>query len=234
MSDPVRIALVAEGPTDRIVVESAMRAMLGDRAFVLTRLPPEGSLAFDRFGGGWGGVCKWCRQSAARGDGRLANDGLVFQAYDCLVLHLDADVAADTYDSISSARAPHEGALPCDRPCPPPSDTTNALRSVLLSWCGETSTPTRTVLCTPSRSTEAWVLAALFPEDKAMKNQIECFPGPEARLGQQPKGHRIRKCKKDYEAHAEAFQAAWQDVTHLSEAARFQEDFLQAVPPLDA
>ena len=41
MSDPLRIALVAEGPTDGVVIESALRAMLNDRPFVLNQIFPE-------------------------------------------------------------------------------------------------------------------------------------------------------------------------------------------------
>ena len=34
MSEPLRIALVAEGPTDAIVIKSAVRSILGERSFV--------------------------------------------------------------------------------------------------------------------------------------------------------------------------------------------------------
>ena len=46
MAESLRIALVAEGPTDRIVIEAALKAILGERTFVLTQLQPEGSIAF--------------------------------------------------------------------------------------------------------------------------------------------------------------------------------------------
>lgn len=56
MSDPLHIALVVEGPTDRIVIEAVLKAMLRDRAFVITQLQPEGSVAFGGLGAGWVGV----------------------------------------------------------------------------------------------------------------------------------------------------------------------------------
>ena len=74
----VRIALVAEGPTDAIVIEAALRAVFASRTFVLQQLQPEGSAAFGEMGTGWVGVYRWCRQTATRGGGRLSHDRLLF------------------------------------------------------------------------------------------------------------------------------------------------------------
>lgn len=90
MSDPLRIALVAEGPTDGVVIESALRSILDERPFVLKQIFPEGSTSFGELGTGWIGVYRWCRQSAKRGAGALSNDKLVFQNFDLLILHVDA------------------------------------------------------------------------------------------------------------------------------------------------
>jgi hypothetical protein len=89
MSD-LRVALVAEGPTDRIVIESVLRATLGERPFVLTLQQPEESLAFGgggfgRLGAGWAGVYRWCKQVASRSK-RLGGDEL-FETFDLLVVH---------------------------------------------------------------------------------------------------------------------------------------------------
>lgn len=233
MSEPLRIALVAEGPTDGVVIESALRAMLGERPFVLKQIFPEGSLSFGEMGSGWVGVYRWCHQSAKRGKGRLSQDALVFQNYDLLVLHLDADVAGLSYEDGSLTNEPGDGALPCHQPCPPPSATVTALRPVLLSWCGETAVPQRTVICMPSKSTEAWVVAMLFPGDQAMRQGIECYANPELRLAQQPKGRRLRKKKRDYLERADQFVSGWARVAApcaLTEAYRFQSEFLVAVP----
>ncbi|MGH9759403.1 MAG: hypothetical protein ACREAC_01035, partial [Blastocatellia bacterium] len=129
MSEPVRVALVVEGPTDSVVIEAAIARVLGGRPFVPVLLQPEGSLAFGQHGGGWGGVYRWCRQTAERNGGRLAGD-VVFDSYDILVIHLDADVAAERYSDANVQVIFHD--LPCERPCPPPESTTNALRRVLL------------------------------------------------------------------------------------------------------
>jgi len=178
MSEPLRVALVAEGPTDRTVIQAALRAALPARPFVLQQLQPEGSLAFGPLGAGWTGVYRWCRQAAKRGAGRLGSDFLLFQNYDLLILHLDADVAGMEYGHGSIVPAAGDGPLPCERPCPPVRDTTDLLRAVLLSWCGEMAVPPRTVICMPSKSTEAWVVAALFPDDRAVRIAIECLANP--------------------------------------------------------
>ncbi|MFM9088100.1 MAG: hypothetical protein ACKOPT_08160, partial [Cyanobium sp.] len=200
---------------------------------------PEESDAFGSMGTGWTGVYKWCHASAARGNGRISGDMLIFGAgiYDLLILHLDGDVAGSTYSNVSLVQLPSEVALPCEMACPPPDATTNELRKVLLSWGGETTTPPRTVLCTPSKSTEAWVVALLFPNDNAVAQGIECYANPESRLRQQPADVRIRKNKQDYLGCSAELEQSWPRITNsnaVSEALRFQAEFLQAVPPLAA
>lgn len=232
MSEPLRIALVAEGPTDRIVIESAPRAFLSGRPFVLKQLQPEGSLVFGNRGSGWTGVYRWCKQAAMRGGGRLREDALLFQNYHILLLHIDADVAGMRYADNSILPQQSDGALPCQQPCPPAISTTDALRTVLLSWCGETTVPMKTVICMPSKNTEAWVVAALFPTDLAMRQGIECNADPEARLGQQPIDVRIQKKQRDYHEKATSLQKAWpQFATQgmVREAFRFQLEFLSVL-----
>jgi hypothetical protein len=90
--------------------------------------------------------------------------------------------------------------------------------------------PLKTVLCTPSKSTEAWVVAALFPQDLAVERGIECWPNPEGRLGQQPLGHRISKRRDEYESRATDFSEAWPRLAQtLDEARRFDADFRAAL-----
>ncbi len=109
MSEPLRVALVAEGPTDGVVIEAALRAMLGERLFVLNQIFPEGSSSFGEMGTGWVGIYRWCHQSARRGNGRLSNDQLVFRNYDILVLHLDADVASFSLPTAPLRKTPRMG-----------------------------------------------------------------------------------------------------------------------------
>ncbi len=229
MSDSLRIALVAEGPTDRIVIEAALNAILTDRLFRLTQIQPEGSAVFGPLGGGWSGVYKWCKQSAERGNGKLSEDEILFLNYDLVILHLDADVAGFQYSEGNVT--PVEGDLPlsCEKSCPPASDTTDALRSVLLSWCGETEVPPKTVICMPSKASEAWLVNALFPNDVSVKRGIECYPEIESRLAQQPKAKRIRKSVSDYRDKADELTEAWPRIATLGEARRFQDELIWVV-----
>ena len=231
MSKPIRIALVVEGKTDRIVLEAAISRILDERPFVLTQLQPEESLAFDETApGGWGRVFRWCQLSAERGRGSLRGDPL-FDFHDVLILHLDADVAGKTYASARIHGQP--GDLPFSEPCPPARKTTDRLRSVLLRWVGETEVPERTVMCIPSKNTEAWVLAALFPNDLVVTGgQLECFQNPEARLGQQSKKARVRKDFREYKKHSKTLRESWTRVTALcQEAQRFSDEFQRQLPP---
>lgn len=228
MSEALRVALVAEGPTDMIVIEAAISQILEDRPYVQTQLHPEQSLAFGPLGTGWGGVFRWCQQAAMRGGGSLSGDPL-FDFQDILVLHLDADVADKDYSDANIRDS--FGDLPCAEPCPPPDATTDRLRRVLLRWAGEKDAPERTVLCTPSKSTEAWVLAAVFPNDPAVvSGNLECLRHPESRLGQQPIRTRINKSVSDYEKHKDTLREAWTRVTETcTEAQRFSGEFLEVV-----
>ena len=234
MSETLRIALVAEGVTDYEVLRAAVESMLSGRSFDLKLLQPEESVAFTGggnagpLGGGWRGVYKWCLQAVERGGGAISGDPL-FLGYDMLLVHLDADVAGE-----DPARDRHfpipdlDVILPCEQPCPPPQATTNALRTVWLSWVREVQVPSRTVVCTPSKSTEAWVMASHFPTDKEMTRLgWECHPKPESRLGQQPSHARFAKKHEDYLHRYKHFVSHWPNVVNrLSEAARFQKDFL--------
>jgi hypothetical protein len=198
--------------------------MLAGRSFIFRQLHPEESLLFGPLGTGWVGVYNWCQSAVARSSGSLRND-ILYKTYDVLILQLDADVADKSYADGQIPEAIKD--LPCSQPCPPPSASTNPLRKVLLRWAGETSMPPKTVLCTPSKSMEAWVVAALFPIDTSVLHGIECLPHPENRLGQQPASRRIQKRSEDYKNHFEELKNAWPSLAaSLTEAGRFQNEFL--------
>lgn len=233
MSEPLRIALVAEGPTDRVVIEVVLAAILGQRPFILTQLQPEQSDAFGTRGGGWTGVYKWCRQNAEFGKGHLS-DNQMLKNFHVLIVHLDADVAAKTYDSGNIEKRDVDLPLPCEVACPPPNATTDALRAVLLSWCNEQAPPAAMVICMPSKSTEAWVVAALFPNDPEVVRgaSFECFNDPGARLGQQPIRQRIKKSKKDYQLKRVELTLAWPRLAGqngLGQAALFDAELRTAL-----
>lgn len=224
MSD-LRIALVAEGPTDCIIIEAALKAVLG-QPFVLTQLQPEPTRP--DMGGGWGGVFKWCQEFRLRGAASLETDATLSQ-FDVLIIHLDADVAGKQYADCGPAVAQaattaalHD--LPCAQPCPPPAATVTALQGVLLSWLGIAATGPKSVLCIPSKASDAWLAAASLPDGHALLPGLECMLPLETALSQLPKGQRIRKTVRDYRAHAGAITQQWQRVkTHCTQATVFEQ-----------
>ncbi len=235
MSDPLRVALVAEGPTDKVVIGAAIRNMLGNTPFILRQLQPEESVAFlnPAQGTGWGGVYRWCQKAVTRSNGAIETD-VLFLSYSLLVLHLDADVAAENYANAGINHQPNN--LPCSAPCPPASTTTNQLRTVLLNWIDQVVVPARTVLCTPSMNTEAWVLCALYPNDPVVQaGTLECLAQPQNRLQAKPmKGRLVAGGKKQlgiYKARANEITAAWPNVrTACTEAERFSTAFENEMP----
>jgi hypothetical protein len=236
MSEPVRIALVAEGVTDYEVINAIIASVLSDRPFVLRLLQPEESVAFTgagaagELGGGWKGVYRWTQLLRERA-GKLRDDAPLFVGHDLFVLHLDADVAGE--DPAKDKIRPYPelaGALPCEEPCPPASATTDRLRQVMIEWLGEVALPPNAVLCTPSKSMEAWVVPICCPADReAAKANWECRANPENRLGQQPKHERFSKRQADYQARHDSLKAGWGAIaSRLSEAERFQREFVAA------
>ena len=231
MSEPLRVAAVVEGPTDTIVLRAIVRAMLPDVDLMFQILQPEGSAALNSTGGGWQGVYHWSRQAAREGGGSVSGSSAL-EHHDLLIVHVDADVADKTYRSANIRDGPSD--LPCDEPCPPPEKTTNALRSVVLNWLGEQECPPRTVLCTPSKSIEAWVLAAICPENGLVRqDDWECHLNPEGQLATLPKGQRFKKRPKDYRRKERELEKAWPCVSaRLTEAKRFETEFLAALNSL--
>ena len=229
MSEPLRIAAAVEGPTDAIVLQAILRALLPDDPdFVFQTLQPETSAAFGTMGAGWVGIYRWSRQ-AAREDGGSVSGSSALSNHDVLIVHVDADVASKTYASGKIRDAPCDD-LPCEQPCPPPDETTNALRAVVLNWLGEHEYPPRVVLCTPSKNIEAWVLAAVWPENSLVRqDDWECRSNPEGQLAALPKRRRFEKRQDDYRRKQSEIEKAWPKVSaRLTEAKRFESEFLAA------
>lgn len=222
--EPLRLALVAEGITDFVVIRAAISAIVGERAFDLTLLQPEESVAFvgagdaGILGGGWKGVWRWCEQNARN----LPARDVLFQTYDLLILHLDADVGEDPNE-----REWPPG-LPCHLPCPPASDKTDALRDIALGWLQMETAPPQLVFCTPSKSTEAWMVWLFCRGDRELnryRETWECYTQPVNRLAQQPKKLRFVKKEADYQRRSAAIEKGWPElVESLSQAARFDAE----------
>ena len=227
MSEPLRIAIAVEGSTDPVVFRAIIDSVLPDAEYELQTLQPEESVAFGR-GAGWAGVDRWCRQAANEGGGTITGSS-VMSYHDVLLVHVDADVAGKTYAG-AHIHGPVFDDLPCELPCPPARDTTDRLRMVVLRWLGETTCPDRVALCTPSKNIEAWVVAAIWPDNPLLRrSDWECRSDPGAQLSRLPKRQRIRKTPADYERHAGRIVDGWRNVaTGLLEASRFQAELAAA------
>lgn len=237
MSEPLRVAAAVEGPTDAIVLRAAVEHLLENREFEFQTLQPEGSAAFGsapfgRTGVGWGGVYRWARQSAAEGGGSVSGSS-VLSNHDLLIVHVDADVAGNRYSSAGIRHPPYQD-LPCEQDCPPADRTTDALRTVVLRWLGLCRSVPRLILCTPSKNTEAWVIAAVWPDNPVMlRADWECHPNPQGQLRALPLARRFAKRPADYRAKQSEITGAWPSVcAQCAEASRFDQEFRTALPQL--
>ncbi len=222
MSDP-RIALVAEGATDFVIIEAALKAVL-QRPFVLNQLQPEPTRP--EMGGGWGSVFKWCQEFRQRGMANIESDPTLGH-FDLVIVHLDADVADKHYADCGSAvvqAALTLQSLPCAQPCPPPSNTVAALEALLLSWLGIPAMGSKSLFCIPSKATDAWLLAATLPVNHHLLTGLECNLDIETRLAQLPKAQRIRKTVREYRNLSGKVTSQWAQVkARCTQAAVFDQ-----------
>ncbi|MXY06292.1 MAG: hypothetical protein F4171_02115 [Gammaproteobacteria bacterium] len=234
MSEHIKVAVAVEGPTDAVVIEAIIDAVLEGSDFEMQVLQPETSTVFgpavgSERGLGWPGVFRWCRQAFMEGGGH-ASSSTAFAKHDVVMVHVDADVAGKTYSSAHILDPPRND-LPCERRCPPASATTSELRDVVLNWLGEKNCPQKLVLCMPSKTMDAWVVAALWPDNRVVaRGNWECHDDPGAQFSALPKASRLSKRKPDYERRKNDIGNGWPIVaSKLTEARRFKEEFLAAV-----
>ena len=233
MSD-LRIGLVAEGPTDYEIINSALLAILSDRDFFLTLLQPEPT--GNALGNGWTGVVKWCHEATLRYSGPLETDPFLSQL-DVLLIHIDADVAEKRYGDDSReieliARNSGWLSLPCGYDCPPISAICDYLSECVRSWLGNRNIDHKGLLCIPAQSSGTWLAHAVLPIDHGLLVNSECNTSLESRLPYLPKAQRAKKTAVAYRAHGPTITRNWGTVKACcSQASRFERDFLAALPP---
>jgi hypothetical protein len=223
MSD-LRVALVAEGPTDTVIIEAALRSILPN-PFILTQLQPEQTLP--RYGTGWGGVLRWCQAFANRGYASFHQDPTL-TSFDLLVLHIDSDVTQMAYADVDSdlTNIALEQNWP-DLPngtltCPPAASGTNYMRQCLLSWCKLEELGSKSVFCVPSQASEAWLVAAVFDDGHQLLSDLECRASLSEEMERLPKPERIKKTQREYRQHAFTVTKNWPKVeSRCTQAARF-------------
>lgn len=229
MSD-LRIALVAEGPTDYVIIEAALKAFL-PQPFILTQLQPEATKP--EIGGGWGGVLKWCSMVGERFQGPIDQDPTLL-GFDLLIIHLDVDVATFNYADCGEhlallAQQKGWASLPCAQVCPPVGSTVQALQTVITSWLGQASLG-GTVLCLPAQSSGTWLAAALLDAAHPLLTNAECDITVESRLAQLPKSQRVKKSRREYMQHAAELTNKWADVKNMcSQAGQFETAVLNTI-----
>ena len=94
MSEILRVGYVVEGTTDYIVLDALVERFLGDTDYVSTRIQPPTSEYTNHqepLDGGWKGVLMWCKQEGETPGGFVQS--LPFRNHDCLIIHVDADIA---------------------------------------------------------------------------------------------------------------------------------------------
>lgn len=232
MSEELRIALIAEGPTDLEIIQAALKAVL-PKPFVMNLLQPESTLP--KLEGGWCGVLKWCHEARLRHSGLLENDPTLAHFYDLIIIHLDVDVASKKYADCSPsvenwAQDNNWESLPCAKPCPPVSDTVDSLLNVIESWLGSLSGGQRTIFCMPAQSSGTWLAAAVLPLSHPSLAGGECDLNIEAKLEHLPKAQRIKKSKRAYQTHAPHITEQWDQIKQLCfQADVFERAVLTAV-----
>ncbi len=226
MSSPPRIGVVAEGPSDRVILGAALDEVLCGSDYVLSALqPPTTALASSGpLGGGWRGVMEWCRRLGA--EGVPVAETVAFANHDVVIVQIDADIAQE----------PDLAALHLHHPCPPALPTCDAIRSHLLALMGISDCPAKLVVCVPAQNMETWVLVALYPGDIPLSDHVECLPNPKARLYKKPeklvvlKDGQLRNQPRAYGAQVASIRLGWGGVTErCSEAAQFEDAVALAI-----
>lgn len=154
MSRPRVAAVVCEGQTDVPVFRAIIQQVWPSVEQVLSLQPELDELGRARGPTGWSEVRSWCHQHAH--DLRDVLDLPVGEAIDLLLIAMDLDIAI----AAGIADSPRQtGSYECKR-----------LRDAMVRWMNAGSRrhlPGQVVLSTPVMAIEAWVIAALFRQQRA-------------------------------------------------------------------
>ena len=134
---------------------------------------------------------------------------------DLLILQIDADVIYMKYtDCPSIVPESSDFPIPISTPCPDtgcnlPCHAIDAIPKLLSSWVHSKNMPECVVLCTPSKSLDAWVVATMpltdFRKDQIDQNlltilngKLECTLNPEQCFDYSDKIGKSRRSYKNY------------------------------------
>jgi len=231
MSD-IRVGIVCEGKTDFYLISKIVQLHFANPV-VVTLLQPELSEinSCGPLGGGWGGVYKWCRSIAKQS----SNSQLPLMNHDLIIIHLDADVTECNYEDYGISPSEYQSfrQLPANFTCPPPSNAANYLAAALIQWLGKNDLPNSWVVCIPSKSIEAWVVACKYSDAFLHDDSLlECNKRLENWLAQRPiqDGDRFiksgKKHAKTYRNFADKMtQEDWNKIQDICiQAKQFQRE----------
>jgi len=245
MSSSLSVGIIAEGPTDHIVIRDIIQNLMGDkREVIFHQIQPEVSntlaLLQGSTGEGWAGVYRQIAFIRKYGDFQIMmNPLLALYPLDILIIHLDGDVSRETYENghlsyVMDKNLPckeipcplkQQHATPCVVQCSVPQQKVDQLQNVLYDWMGLSGKTKGIILCTPFDAIEAWVLAAFHPNDKLVqKKKLECQIKPANILGSV---YHI-KSMQDYKDKVQnRLKDSWHVARkHCVTAERFSTDFL--------
>lgn len=150
----MRVAIVAEGPSDQILLERLVRSLRPVSDVI--RVQPEPTLG--RRGSGWKGVRAWCREFGPSLEDFMGADPE--RPIDVLIVHVDCSMAHN---------------VGAQKGCPPAAATADELRKVVLhDWLRLNAQPWWLVMATPSTSSDTWIAAATAPPPRSL-GPVECI-----------------------------------------------------------
>jgi hypothetical protein len=224
----LKIGMVVEGPTDAIVLQAGLTAFI-KTPFTAITLQPQVSPGSS--GTGWSGVYRWCRQVASLKSGTLSENPILLNL-DLVIIQIDADVAGMSYAD-AGIHEPAFNDLPCERPCPPASDTVGLLFRVVQGWLLPTRPGDYGIICVPSKCIEAWVAAGLYSQTAPeLMDELECSYTIIDYFQQKPARERLIRSKKGkpkkirsrYLEVSETLSKEWENITqYCPQAGLFQE-----------
>lgn len=233
MSENIKIGLIAEGPTDYVIINAALSAIFkGKINYILNILQPAspdpdmlgGNLdaTSTETGGGWGGVYRWCRNVVEMtGDNADGLDSII--GLDYIIIHLDADVSNEKYSN-ANIQTPIKDDLPIALPCPPVQNITDALKEIIKNWLAPVDA-SNAIWCIPAFNTETWCYAAWATENARRTNNFECNKNI------RPKVWRIaHKNQRAYRNKSKDFINNWSAVKELcTQASDFEDSVCEVI-----
>lgn len=216
------VGVVSEGAIDQYILGIILQdiSFSMDVDFEIRSIQPKYDAINDQWeNGGWGLIYAWCKDVIKK-HGSLEKF-ITDTGIDLLVLQIDADVMYMKYtDCPSVAVEPSDYPIPISAPCPKvacsiPCHVIEEVPKLLNSWFRSASMPECVVLCTPSKSLDAWVVATMpmadFKSDRIdpnlitiLNSKLECTPNPEQCFDYSDK---IGKSLKSYRNYKKTIQA---------------------------